>query len=199
MRSRCYFCWWVLWSSKGGTARLPLTELPCCMYKSWIGRQAQYSNYKRHCWLESWWSFHSVSECMRERVIDIQLDRSLIAAASAFESDVKYPAQIPAPADMSGLGWSLMPVSRITDIARILLTEWRDEGLKEYSIIKIFTGEFLITTHRGHGSEKLSAPYDDAPATLEVATTRKQYLTSDRQTDIESSTFHLPRELAGTL
>jgi len=56
-----------------------------------------------------------------------------------------------------------------------------------------------MTTHRGHGSEKLSAPYDDAPATLEVATTRKQYLISDRQTDIESSTFHLPRELAGTL
>jgi hypothetical protein len=52
---------------------------------------------------------------MRERRIDIQLDRSLIAAASAFESDVKYPAQIQAPADMSGLGWSLMPVSRITD------------------------------------------------------------------------------------
>lgn len=54
--------------------------------------------------------FCSLSKCAREHETDIQSGMNLTAAASATESEVRYPARTPAPADMFGLGWSLMAI-----------------------------------------------------------------------------------------
>jgi hypothetical protein len=54
--------------------------------------------------------FCSVSKCVREHENDIQSGMNLTAAASATESEARYPARTPAPVDMFGLGWSLMVI-----------------------------------------------------------------------------------------